>query len=109
MPILKKIGVYIWQQVCHRDLKLANTLLDGSPVPNLKICDFGFSKVQIWLQIYELTFTSKALTCLLYYIFAQSSMLHSTPKSIAGTLQYIAPEVLSGSEYNGKVKLKLCL
>ncbi|KAK1355051.1 Serine/threonine-protein kinase SAPK4 [Heracleum sosnowskyi] len=65
-----------FKQVCHRDLNLANTLLDGSPVPILKICDFGFSK---------------------------SSMLHSRPKSIAGTLRYIAPEVLSGSEYNGKL------
>ncbi|KAK9094239.1 hypothetical protein Scep_025708 [Stephania cephalantha] len=32
-------------QVCHRDLKLENTLLDGSPAPRLKICDFGYSKV----------------------------------------------------------------
>jgi serine/threonine-protein kinase SRK2 len=34
-----------WQQICHRDLKLENTLLDGSPAPQLKICDFGYSKV----------------------------------------------------------------
>jgi|APAra0007618257_1042622.scaffolds.fasta_scaffold00098_16 serine/threonine protein kinase len=33
------------QQICHRDLKLENTLLDGSPAPLLKICDFGYSKV----------------------------------------------------------------
>ena len=33
------------KQVCHRDLKLENTLLDGSPAPRLKICDFGYSKV----------------------------------------------------------------
>jgi serine/threonine-protein kinase SRK2 len=32
-------------QICHRDLKLENTLLDGSPAPRLKICDFGYSKV----------------------------------------------------------------
>lgn len=35
------------KQVCHRDLKLENTLLDGSPAPRLKICDFGYSKVPI--------------------------------------------------------------
>ena len=35
------------QQICHRDLKLENTLLDGSPAPRLKICDFGYSKVQL--------------------------------------------------------------
>ncbi|PKA58361.1 Serine/threonine-protein kinase SAPK6 [Apostasia shenzhenica] len=28
-------------QICHRDLKLENILLDGSPMPKLKICDFG--------------------------------------------------------------------
>ncbi|TQD97244.1 hypothetical protein C1H46_017175 [Malus baccata] len=36
-------------QVCHRDLKLENTLLDGSPAPRLKICDFGYSKIaDVW-------------------------------------------------------------
>ncbi|KAF5961228.1 hypothetical protein HYC85_002437 [Camellia sinensis] len=35
----------LMKQVCHRDLKLENTLLDGSPAPRLKICDFGYSKV----------------------------------------------------------------
>ncbi|XP_039001785.1 serine/threonine-protein kinase SRK2E-like [Hibiscus syriacus] len=62
-------------QVCHRDLKLENTLLDGSPTPRLKICDFGYSK---------------------------SSVLHSQPKSTVGTPAYIAPEVLLKKEYDGK-------
>ncbi|KAG6474825.1 hypothetical protein ZIOFF_064040 [Zingiber officinale] len=64
-----------FQQICHRDLKLENTLLDNSPAPRLKICDFGFSK---------------------------SSVLHSRPKSTVGTPAYIAPEVLSSREYDGK-------
>ncbi|KAG6490975.1 hypothetical protein ZIOFF_052307 [Zingiber officinale] len=34
-------------QICHRDLKLENTLLDGSPAPRLKICDFGYSKAVV--------------------------------------------------------------
>ncbi|KAK9691697.1 hypothetical protein RND81_09G212800 [Saponaria officinalis] len=63
-------------QICHRDLKLENTLLDGSPSPRLKICDFGYSK---------------------------SSLLHSRPKSTVGTPAYIAPEVLSRREYDGKL------
>ncbi|XP_010546286.1 PREDICTED: serine/threonine-protein kinase SRK2G-like [Tarenaya hassleriana] len=63
-------------QICHRDLKLENTLLDGSPAPLLKICDFGYSK---------------------------SSLLHSRPKSTVGTPAYIAPEVLSRKEYDGKL------
>ncbi|THG03265.1 hypothetical protein TEA_028362 [Camellia sinensis var. sinensis] len=66
-------------QVCHRDLKLENTLLDGSPAPRLKICDFGYSK---------------------------SSVLHSQPKSTVGTPAYIAPEVLLRQEYDGKSHLR---
>lgn len=65
-----------YMQICHRDLKLENTLLDGSPAPRLKICDFGYSK---------------------------SSLLHSRPKSTVGTPAYIAPEVLSRREYDGKL------
>ncbi|EFJ06661.1 hypothetical protein SELMODRAFT_162233 [Selaginella moellendorffii] len=63
-------------EICHRDLKLENTLLDGSPAPRLKICDFGYSK---------------------------SAVLHSQPKSTVGTPAYIAPEVLSRKEYDGKI------
>ncbi|CAH1421672.1 unnamed protein product [Lactuca virosa] len=63
-------------QICHRDLKLENALLDGSSTPRLKICDFGYSK---------------------------SSVLHSQPKSTVGTPAYIAPEVLSRKEYDGKM------
>ncbi|KAI3825930.1 hypothetical protein L1987_07678 [Smallanthus sonchifolius] len=63
-------------EICHRDLKLENTLLDGSTAPRVKICDFGYSK---------------------------SSVLHSQPKSAVGTPAYIAPEVLSRKEYDGKL------
>ncbi|CAJ1971740.1 unnamed protein product [Sphenostylis stenocarpa] len=63
-------------QICHRDLKLENTLLDGSTAPRVKICDFGYSK---------------------------SSVLHSQPKSTVGTPAYIAPEVLTRKEYDGKI------
>lgn len=51
-------------------------MLDGSAAPRLKICDFGYSK---------------------------SSLLHSRPKSTVGTPAYIAPEVLSRREYDGKL------
>ena len=32
------------QGVAYRDIKLENTLLDSSPRPLVKICDFGYSK-----------------------------------------------------------------
>ncbi|KAK7860136.1 abscisic acid-inducible protein kinase [Quercus suber] len=70
------------KQICHRDLKLENTLLDGSSAPRLKICDFGYSKA---------------------VNLAISSVLHSQPKSTVGTPAYIAPEVLSKKEYDGKI------
>ncbi|KAJ0961808.1 hypothetical protein J5N97_029636 [Dioscorea zingiberensis] len=63
-------------EICHRDLKLENILLDGSPTPLLKICDFGYSKSGLW---------------------------HSQPKSAIGTPSYIAPEILSRKEYDGKM------
>ncbi|KAF5791631.1 putative protein kinase CAMK-OST1L family [Helianthus annuus] len=37
------------EEICHRDLKLENTLLDGSRTPRVKICDFGYSKIaDVW-------------------------------------------------------------
>ncbi|KAM3254371.1 hypothetical protein ACQJBY_048090 [Aegilops geniculata] len=74
--LISGVGYCHSMEVCHRDLKLANTLLDGSPAPRLKICDFGYSK---------------------------SSVLHSQPKSAVGTPAYIAPEVLLKKEYDGKI------
>ncbi|CAN4122311.1 unnamed protein product [Withania somnifera] len=65
-----------FMQICHRDLKLENTLLDGSAAPRVKICDFGYSK---------------------------SSIFHSQPKSTVGTPAYVAPEVLTRKEYDGKL------
>lgn len=40
-----KAGLVDAQGVANRDIKLENTLLDGSLRPLLKICDFGYSKV----------------------------------------------------------------
>ena len=59
-----------------RDIKLENTLLDeGMPCPNLKLCDFGYSK---------------------------NEYVDSRPKSVSGTPDYIAPEVLLNDNYDGK-------
>ena len=59
-----------------RDIKLENTLLDEHmPHPNLKLCDFGYSK---------------------------NEYVDSRPKSVSGTPDYIAPEVLLNDNYDGK-------
>ena len=36
---------FVTQGVANRDIKLENTLLDGTTRPLIKICDFGYSKV----------------------------------------------------------------
>lgn len=60
-----KVDLGSSQQICHRDLKLENTLLDGSPAPRLKICDFGYSKVTS-VQILEYSFVEMYLKLQLY-------------------------------------------
>lgn len=66
--------------VANRDIKPSNTLLDDSPWPIIKLCDFGFSKHEV---------------------------NDSSPSSIVGTMQYLAPEVFfcntgEGDFYDGK-------
>ncbi|KAL6778756.1 hypothetical protein ACKKBG_A04765 [Auxenochlorella protothecoides x Auxenochlorella symbiontica] len=63
--------------VASRDIKLENTLLDGSPRPLIKLADFGFSKDD----------------------------QQSAPTSRVGTPAYLAPEVIvskPGTHYDGK-------
>lgn len=65
--------------MASRDIKLENTLLDSSPRPLVKICDFGYSKHE---------------------------KFQSAPGSRVGTPAYLAPEVImtkQGSTYDGKV------
>jgi serine/threonine-protein kinase SRK2 len=69
------------QGVFHRDLKLENTLIDRQPnsAPRLKICDFGYSK---------------------------HAVNDSQPKSVKGTIAYLAPEVVlcnfNKAKYDGR-------
>jgi serine/threonine-protein kinase SRK2 len=55
---------------------LENTLLNNStPIPRVKLCDFGYSK---------------------------NEFVDSRPKSVSGTPDYIAPEILLNDHYDGK-------
>lgn len=38
---------FLQMGVVNRDIKLENSLLDGSKKPLLKLCDFGYSKSNI--------------------------------------------------------------
>ncbi|CAL5221600.1 g3820 [Coccomyxa viridis] len=65
--------------VANRDIKLENVLIDSSPRPLIKICDFGYSKHEKY---------------------------NSAPGSRVGTPAYLAPEVVlttRGKTYNAKI------
>ena len=102
------------QGVCHRDLKLENTLLDGSEAPRLKICDFGYSKVcnarNSRRQLNMCNSRSEGL--LTWAALVQHAAFDSHPKSIVGTRAYIAPEIIlsrfNKSQYNGEVRWQFC-
>lgn len=64
------------QNLCHRDLKLENLLLDGKG--QLKVSDFGLSALR-------------------------SSHHEAKEFAVAGSPNYIAPEILSGRGYSGFV------
>ena len=114
------------QGVASRDIKLENTLKDGTrPRPLLKICDFGYSKARdtegaifpicrLPLAFGALAFAAAvaslgpdmAEACAFHHIAVsvQHVTNHSAPKSGVGTPAYSAPEVYRTRQtYDGKV------
>ncbi|XP_038906810.1 serine/threonine-protein kinase SRK2H-like isoform X2 [Benincasa hispida] len=91
------------EQICHRDLKLDNILLDGKKSPRLKICDFGYSK-QICHR--DLMLDNIVLDGSPTPQFKHSNIgfsKHSKPKTNVGSATYAAPEVISHGHYDGKM------
>uniref|UniRef100_A0A0D3C971 Protein kinase domain-containing protein n=1 Tax=Brassica oleracea var. oleracea TaxID=109376 RepID=A0A0D3C971_BRAOL len=75
-PLISAVSYCHAMKMCHRELKLEDTFLDGSPEPCLKICDFGYSK----------------------------SVMHSGgPSTKTRTAAYVPPEVFTCGEYDGKM------
>ena len=77
LKIAKAINFLHQMGICHRDIKLQNILLDEEY--NLKICDFGFSS----------------------FITKYKNGRIKKFEDFAGTLQYMAPEIIMRIPYDG--------
>lgn len=74
--LISAINFMHLRNICHRDLKLENILLDTNY--NLKLCDFGLAKE--------------------IFVGNQPNIL----TTMCGSPAYVAPEVLSGQGYEGQ-------
>jgi serine/threonine protein kinase len=72
--MMKAMDFYHKRNICHRDIKLDNILVDPTDW-STKIIDFGFA--------------------------AQVSSIHDKIRTICGTPAYMAPELCQRKEYEG--------
>lgn len=61
-------------EIASRDIKLENTLLDNSPRPLVKICDFGYSKV--CPPAFTGTLTGVVCGSQTYYVTLGAKLMH---------------------------------
>jgi hypothetical protein len=67
--------LFIFHEICCRNLMLDNTLLDGGTTPRVKICDFRYSKV-IFFAYYvicnPIQSWSALIRCWIFLVFRAS-------------------------------------
>ena len=87
------------QGIIHRDLKPANIMLTKS---GAKLMDFGLAKPELAIPTTSKTPISSSMPTLNLASLTSAASPLTQKGSIVGTFQYLAPEVLQGTEADGR-------